>query len=206
MIRINLLKPEKKDLKEVSAVPLEEVKKAKKKLNIQQVSILGLIVVIALFFLTQRSGLNKERNLLRIVQEEKSKLQDVSAKLKKLRKQKETFERKINLINELRDHQSIAVNIMDEISKNIPEWVWITEITYRSKKLQLKGRSLSNNLIADYIANLETSPCFENVNLISSSQKTARNTQFMEYSLTANVVLQTKPVSTPKKATKKEKK
>lgn len=206
MIRINLLKPEKKDLKEVSAVPLEEVKKAKKKLNIQQVSILGLIVVIALFFLTQRSGLNKERNLLRIVQEEKSKLQDVSAKLKKLRKQKETFERKINLINELRDHQSIAVNIMDEISKNIPEWVWLTEITYRSKKLQLKGRALSNNLIADYIANLETSPCFENVNLISSSQKTARNNQFMEYSLTANVVLQTKPVSTPKKATKKEKK
>lgn len=206
MIRINLLKPEKKDLKEMSAVPLEEVKKAKKKLNIQQVSILGLIVVIALFFLTQRSGLNKERNLLRVVQEEKSKLQDVSAKLKKLRKQKETFERKINLINELRDHQSIAVNIMDEISKNIPEWVWITEITYRSKKLQLKGRSLSNNLIADYIANLETSPYFKNVNLISSSQKTARNTQFMEYSLTANVVLQTKPVSTPKKATKKEKK
>lgn len=206
MIRINLLKPEKKDLKEVPAAPSEEVKKAKKKLNIQQVAILGLIVVLALFFLTQRTALNKERNLLRIVQEEKSKLQDVSAKLKKLRNQKETFERKINLINELRDHQSVAVNIMDEISKNIPEWVWLTEITYRSKKLQLKGRALSNNLIADYIASLEASPYFENVNLISSSQKATRNNQFMEYSLTANVVLQTTPVSTPKKATKKEKK
>lgn len=206
MIRINLLKPEKKDLKEVPAVPLEEVKKAKKKLNIQQVAILGLIVLLALFFLTQRSALNKERNLLRIVQEEKSKLQDVSTKLKKLRSQKETFERKINLINELKDHQSVAVNIMDEISKNIPEWVWLTEITYRSKKLQLKGRALSNNLIADYIANLEANPYFENVNLISSSQKATRNNQFMEYSLTANVILQTKPVSTPTTATKKVKK
>ena len=99
MIRINLLKPEKKELKEVPAVPTEEVKKAKKKLNIQQLAILGLIVVLALFFLTQRSALNKERNFLRIAQEEKSKLQDVSAKLNKLRKQKETFERKINLIS-----------------------------------------------------------------------------------------------------------
>jgi len=206
MIRINLLKPEKKELKEVPAFPTEEFKKAKKKLSIQQLAILGLIVVLALFFLTQRNALNKERNLLRIVQDEKSKLQDVSAKLNKLRKQKETFEMKINLISELRDHQSVAVNIMDELSKNIPEWVWLTEITYRAKKIQLTGRALSNNLIADYIANLEGSPYFENVNLISSSQKATRNNQFMEYSLTANVVLETKPVSIPKTATKKEKK
>jgi type IV pilus assembly protein PilN len=206
MIRINLLKPEKKELKEVPAVPTEEVKKAKKKLNIQQVAILGLIVVLALFFITQRNSLNKERNLLKIAQEEKSKLQDVSVKLKKLRKQKETFETKINLINELRDHQAVAVNIMDELSKSIPEWVWLTEITYRAQKIQLKGRALSNNLIADYIANLEACPYFENVNLISSSQKSTRNNQFMEYSLTVNVVLPTKPSPLSKTTAKKEKK
>lgn len=206
MIRINLLKPEKKELKDIPAVPTEEVKRAKKKLSIQQIAILGLIVVIAVFFLTQRNAVNKERNLLRIAQDEKSKLQDVSAKLTKLKRQKETFERKINLISELRDHQAVAVDIVDELSKNIPEWVWLTEITYRSKRVQLKGRALSNNLVADYIANLEASPHFENVNLISSSQKTARGSQFMEYSLTANVVLPTPPVSTPIKATKKEKK
>jgi len=93
---------------------------------------------------------------------------------------------------------------MDELSKNIPEWVWLTEITYRAQKIQLKGRALSNNLIADYIANLEASPYFNNVNLISSSQKTTRNSQFMEYSLTATVVLETKPVPTPNTTTKKE--
>ncbi len=206
MIRINLLKPEKKDLKEVSAVPIEEVKKAKKQLNVQQLSLLGLIVVLALFFITQRNSLKKENNLLRISQEEKNKLQDVSTKLKKLRRQKETFERKLNLINELKDHQAVAVNIMGELSKNIPEWVWLTEITYRSKKVQLKGRALSNNLIADYIANLENSKYFEKVNLISSSLKSTRNNQFLEYSLTANVVLPTTPAATPKKATKKVKK
>jgi type IV pilus assembly protein PilN len=206
MIRINLLKPEKKELKEVPAVPTEEVKKAKKRLNIQQVAILGLIVVLALFFITQRSAINKERNFLKIAQGEKSKLQDVLAKLQKLRKQKETFETKINLINELRNHQAVAVNIMDELSKNIPEWVWLTEITYRAQKIQLKGRALSNNLIADYIANLEASPYFENVNLIGSSQKSTRNNQFMEYSLTANVVFQTEPSPASKTTTEKEKK
>ncbi|UCC39139.1 MAG: PilN domain-containing protein [Candidatus Aminicenantes bacterium] len=206
MIRINLLKPEKKELKEVSAVPVEEVKKAKKQLSIQQLAILGLIVILALYFITQRNALKKESNLLRIAKEEKSKLQNVSAKLKKLRKQKETFERKINLINELRDHQSAAVNIMDELSKSLPEWVWLTEITYRSKRVQLKGRALSNNLIADYIANLEASPHFENVNLISSSQKATRSNQFMEYSLTANFILPKPPASTPEKTTKKVKK
>ena len=34
--------------------------------------------------------------------------------------------------------------------------------------IQIKGNALSNNLIADYIYNLESSPHFANVNLISS--------------------------------------
>ena len=95
---------------------------------------------------------------------------------------------------------------MDELSKAIPEWVWLTEVTYRTKKVQLKGRALSNNLIADYIANLENSKYFEKVNLISSSLKSTRNNQFLEYSLTASVILPTSPAATPKKATKKVKK
>ena len=63
---------------------------------------------------------------------------------------------------------------MDELSKRLPDWVWLNEVAYDSKNIQIRGNALSNNLIADYISNLENSPYFESVNLISSTQKTAQ--------------------------------
>ncbi|MFW6160032.1 MAG: PilN domain-containing protein, partial [Acidobacteriota bacterium] len=50
------------------------------------------------------------------------------------------------------------------------------------------GRALSNNLIADYIFNLEESPYFQNIELISSTQRRERNDQFLEFALTLNYI------------------
>ncbi len=95
---------------------------------------------------------------------------------------------KIGLINQLKSQQDMAVRIMDELSRSLPDWVWLNEIGYDAKNIQIRGNALSNNLVADLIANLENSPYFESVNLISSTQKTARNDQYLEFSLTAAVV------------------
>lgn len=188
MIRINLLKPEKKELKETPAIPIPEAKVQKK---IPAFSLILLLLIIAVFalFLFQKRVINKEKNLLREAQEEKKQLQDVLVKLDKLEEQKRIFEKKIDLINQLKSFQEVAVKIMDELSKNIPEWVWLTETTYNNQAVKIKGNALSNNLIADYIFNLENSPYFSNVNLISSTQKRTKNNQYLEFSLTTQYVL-----------------
>lgn len=188
MIRINLLKPEKKELKKTLAFPTPEIKK-EKKIPFYSLILLLIVVALAALFFFQRSAINKEKNLLRKAQEEKNQLQDVLVKLEKLEQQKSLFQRKINLINQLKAHQEVAVTIMDELSKNIPGWVWLSEATYKNQAVKIKGKALSNNLIADYIFNLENSPYFFNVNLISSAQKTVKNNQFLEFSLTAQYVL-----------------
>ncbi len=188
MIRINLLKPEKKELKEIPGIPTPEVKK-ERKVPLYSLIFLLLIVVIAFLFISQRNALHKEKKLLKIAQEEKAQLQDVLVKLDKLEKQRTIFLRKINLIKQLKAHQEVAVTIMDELSKNIPDWVWLTEVNYKQQTIEIKGRALSNNLIADYIFNLENSPYLYNVNLLSSTQKTIQNNQFLEFVLTAQYVL-----------------
>ena len=77
---------------------------------------------------------------------------------------------------------------MDELSKTLPEWVWLNGVSFDSKNVQILGNALSNNLVADFIASLEDSPYFEGVNLISSTQRTQGNDQYLEFSLTAGVV------------------
>jgi len=183
MIRINLLKPEAKEL------PVEAVKREIKPPKIGLIYILS-IVALAAFFFYQRSAISKERNGLELAQEERNKFKDVLVKLDKVEKQKRLFEKKINLIKQLKPRQQVAVTIMDELSKHIPYWIWLTETTYDKQMVHIKGKAISNNLIADYIYSLETSPYFHNVNLISSTQRRVRDSQYLEFALTARYVLQ----------------
>jgi len=183
MIRINLLKPEAKEL------PAEEVRREIKPPKMSLIYLLVVFAAAALFFY-QNSAKNKEKNLLEAAQVEKNKLSAVLGKLEEAQKLKSLFERKINLINQLKPQQHVAVRIMDELSKHIPYYVWLSEATFNKETIHVKGRALSNNLIADYIYSLETSPYFFNVNLLSSTQKTVRDNQYLEFAINASYVAQ----------------
>ncbi|MBM3284958.1 MAG: PilN domain-containing protein, partial [Candidatus Aminicenantes bacterium] len=156
----------------------------------------------------QKRMIDQEKNRLAVAQAERTKLQYVTAKLEELEKQKAVFERKINLIRQLKAQQDTAVKILDELSRRLPEWVWLTELSFQGQSISLRGNAISNNLIADYIYNLQNCRHFSNVNLIASTQKTSRNTQFLEFSMTLNYVLPAaaQPPEKPAKATPQPKK
>jgi Tfp pilus assembly protein PilN len=187
MIRINLLKPETKEVREAPAEGMPEFK-TKKRPRVGNLIFLLLIIALAGLYFYQKKAMDEEQQLLSQAQEEKSKLQYVSAKLMELQKQKESHDKKIALINLLKSQRDLAVRIMDQLSRVLPEWVWLNEVTFGAKSVQIRGNALSNNLIADYISSLENSPYFEGVNLISSTQRTQGNDQYLEFSLTTGVV------------------
>jgi Tfp pilus assembly protein PilN len=181
MIRINLLKPEAKEL------PADEARREIRPPKMSLIYLLVIFAAAALFFY-QRSAFNKEGGLLEDAQAEKNKLSAVLGKLEEAQELKGLFERKISLINQIKPRQQVAVRIMDELSKHIPFYVWLSEATYDKQKIHIKGRALSNNLIADYIYSLETSPYFFNVNLLSSTQRTTRDNRYLEFALNATYV------------------
>jgi type IV pilus assembly protein PilN len=185
MIRINLLKPEKKEIREEPLGLAPEIKE-KRRTPIASLLILIAIVAVAALYFLQDKAIKTEKDLLTAAQEEKKQLQYVLAALEKLEEQKATLERKINLINYLKARQEIAVRTMEELSKNIPGWVWLTETSYDAQEITIKGRALSNNLIADYVYNLENSPHLSNVKIESINQRSQQTTTpFLEFSLTA---------------------
>lgn len=187
MIRINLLKPERKEIRETPVAPTPEFKEKGRQPFAAVIVLLALVAIVVLFFY-QKNALTRENNLLREAQAEKKNLQDVVAKLDELERQKNLFERKISVITQLQSRQENAVIIMDELSRHLPNWLWLTELSFSAQQIQIKGRAVTNNLIADYIFNLEESDYFRNVNLISSTQRRVRNNQYLEFSLTATFV------------------
>ncbi len=184
MIRINLLKPEKKEIGEEPARLAPEISEKRRTPLASLIILLAIVAVGALYYM-QDKAIKEEKSLLNVAQEEKKQLQYVTAALEELERQKSTLQRKINLINSLKARQEIAVRTMDELSKNIPGWVWLTETSYTAQELSIKGRALSNNLIADYVYSLENSPYLSDVKIISIAQRSTQSNQFLEFTLTA---------------------
>ncbi|MBA7619298.1 hypothetical protein ES703_26636 [subsurface metagenome] len=184
MIRINLLKEEPK----VPTAP-KEAEGVKERKPFPMTSLLGLffVIAVAVGFL-QFNALKKEKTLLDAEQEKKNKLRDVTSKLQTVRDQQVLIVRKISLINLLKSQQGVAVNIMDELSKHIPYWLWLTEVNFSKQQVQIRGRAVDNNLIADYIYSLETSPYFQNVNLRSSTRRQGRGNEYFDFALNATYI------------------
>jgi type IV pilus assembly protein PilN len=188
MIRINLFRPERKDipLPTLADMPTKEsTVEAPRKSSTPSLILLLMVVAVAAVTLTLQRSMAREQRLLRLAEDDKRKLMNVLTKLEQLEFQKSVVERKISLINLLKAQREIAVRIMDEMSKGLPEWVWLSEVSYENQLLRIKGRAISNTLIAEYIANLEKSDILGQVNLIEITQRTQRNEQFLEFILTA---------------------
>jgi Tfp pilus assembly protein PilN len=201
MIRINLLKPEKKE-----GVVLEKMEKEKSPATMPLFFFSVVVIAIVLLFF-QKSSFKRENNFMQTAQEEKNKLKEVEVKLDRVEKQVSTIIKKIDLINQLKLNQDTAVRIMDELSKNIPSWISLTETNFDGKVVRLKGKARTNKLIADYLYNLDKIPYFRNVNLVSSIQRVIQNNKFYEFSMNATYVPPSKPKPEPptKKETKKVK-
>ena len=147
MIRINLLKPGQKDFKEApDASPAMEFKEKKSQPLFALVPLVALLAVAGLFFY-QKGEIGKEQTLLAKAQEEKRSLQDVVTKLEEIQLQRELLQRKIDLIVRLQAEQPSAVIILDELSRKLPEWVWLTEATFDGDIVILKGRTVNNTLL-----------------------------------------------------------
>jgi Tfp pilus assembly protein PilN len=199
MIRVNLVKSEKKEVEE-TLLPEEHAPKEKKKAPLGNLLIALTVVVVGALAYVQKTALDTERALLEEARAEKLKLQPVGAKLDLVEQQKAFLEKKIGLINGLKARQGGAVRIMEEISRDLPDWVWLTEANLRPQGLELKGRALSNIQISDFMRNLEKSGLYDSVGLVGSIQRTMGANSYLEFTLTAAVAAPAPPQAAAKGA------
>ena len=197
MIRINLLKPENKDIRETVVAAGISEEKGTKGSNIGNLIFLLLVIGLGLFYFFQQRAFDRENKLLAKARQEKSQLQYVEAKLEEQKRIRESLDRKITLIENLNAQRDLVPRLMDELSRRLPDWVWLSEVSYDSKGIQIKGRALSNNLISDFIDSLEASPQFMNVMLVSSAQRAGQGDQFQEFALRALIEKKPEPVPAP---------
>ncbi len=94
------------------------------------------------------------------LQREKQELQEVIDKVQELERQRSRLTEQIEIINQLKAQQHGPVRIMDEVSRALPDLVWLTRLSVHGSAVTIAGAAMDENAVANYITNLDESPFF----------------------------------------------
>jgi len=126
------------------------------------------------------SELNRVTQAKVTAQAELKRLEEVRKKAEAFKTQKELLERKINLITELKKKQAVPVHILDQVSRNLPEFMWLDSLTASSNAINIVGKATTYNAVSNLYDNLRASGQFSDVVL----GKTTEIAEGVSFSLT----------------------
>jgi type IV pilus assembly protein PilN len=187
MIRINLL-----------AVERGKSKKASRSLQISpahrvtigaSLILITTVLGIGWWFLSlrQRSA-QLDRDIAR-AEQEAVQLRSVLAQVQKFEARKAQLTQRVTLIEQLRRGQTTPVHVLDEVSKSLPERVWLNEMKQTGPDFFLQGFAVSLPSLSDFVSNLEGTKWFiKPVEILDSQVQTdAKTGDLVRFSLKATL-------------------
>lgn len=199
MIKINLLKPDKdqKPTKEVS----REIREEETERNISYpgiisavVVILGLIVFLIFSVNSRYNRVRKERDTKKA---ELSKMEKVLESLKKFEKINEMLTLKLDLISELRSQRKKTVKMMDHLSLNLPDKMWLRNLKFAGNSLDLNGSAISPNLVTDFLRKLEGAGEFYDPKELTEARRESSGLDIFNFSIKVRFRMPTRGVRGP---------
>jgi type IV pilus assembly protein PilN len=166
MIRINLLAVERPRSKKVRIFipPAHRVTIA------ASMILIATVLGIGWWFLSLRQqSMQIDRDII-TAEAEAAKLRSVLAQVQKFEARKAQLTQRVTLIEQLRRGQSAPVHVLDEISKSMPDRLWLTEVRQVGSDFTINGFAVSLPSLSDFVANLEGTKWFERPVEILDSQ------------------------------------
>lgn len=122
--------------------------------------VLAVVIALAYWFWNKRELKNREAVVAeRTVQAQK--LESIIKEVEQYQQRKDNLQQRIDLINQLKQNQKGPVRIMDQISRDLPDLVWLDSMDVTAGRITLAGRGLNANAIALFIENIKNDPYFE---------------------------------------------
>jgi type IV pilus assembly protein PilN len=124
----------------------------------------GLLLALAAFALTwyiYDSRVKAKDGEIRIAEAEVQRLETIIQEVEDFKLKKAELEHKIQVINQLKQNQRGPVRVMDQISRALPELLWLDSMSLAGNGISLSGQAFNTNAVAAFIDNLDRVPDFE---------------------------------------------
>lgn len=192
MIRINLLAVERERSKRGALIPAAH-----------RVTIAAslILVVTALtigwwFWSLRQSSIRVDEEISR-AELETQQLRSVLAQVQKFESRKAQLQQRVSLIEQLRRGQSGPVHMLDELSRAVPDRLWLTEMQQKGDDFTISGMTTSLTGLSDFVTALEASSWFKKpIDIIDSQVQTdAKSGEMFKFSIKATFTNPEAPVA-----------
>ncbi len=197
MIRINLL-------------PARE---ARRRLVLRRQLQVAVVVVVAAIgggvwgYMAQNSNLEAHQQELQVSyeqaealklgvgEEEVKRLEEVIKEVQQFETKQAALDKKVGAIEDIKTTQRRPARLLADISRSLPEQVWLVSIKETATGIQISGKSFDHVGIAAFMENLERSPSFGNVELVESKSELLQGRQVLAFTVVARVTAVKKATS-----------
>lgn len=170
MIRINLLNPEREQPKRRKKA-VSSFDASGQKVAVMATLLLALAGVgVAWWYWSLDQESTRLADLVANAQQESQRLKATIAQVERFEAQRAQLQMRVTLIEQLRRGQSGPVHMLDEISRSLPEQLWLTQIEEKGGALTIEGRCIAYTSLSDLVGNLERSGWFKRPVEIVDSQ------------------------------------
>jgi Tfp pilus assembly protein PilN len=153
---------------------------------------LGLVLAMAASYVwvTREQGVLERK--LQQANTENRRLADVKAKYEASKRKADMFERRVKIIDDLKEAQKGPVNLLaDTVNKT--DAVWLDAMTTDGKSLNFTGMALSADAVADLMSNLRKTGAFKTVEIKETSQDASvKELQAFKFELICEIGLSNK--------------
>lgn len=100
-------------------------------------------------------------------------LTSVLAKVTEFETRKAQLQQRVTLIEQLRKGQAAPARVLDQISRSVPDRLWLSEMSQAGSDFTLVGFATSMTALSDFVAAIESTTWFKRPVEIIDSQVTA---------------------------------
>jgi type IV pilus assembly protein PilN len=130
------------------------------------------IVIGGGWWLLVKNRLSERKDQVAAKTVEAQRLESIIKEVEEYQRRKDNLQKRIDLINQLKLNQKGPVKIMDRVSQDLPDLVWLDKMTMSGGLITLNGRGLNPNAIANFVEAIKKDPLFEEPDLSSMNQVT----------------------------------
>ena len=165
-------------------------------------SLIMITMLLGILFANSRVLAEREKESQERIAEadrEIANLKQIIGKINELKEKKTKLQEKIEMIIKLQEENIGPVRVLDELSLKLPSTkIWLESITLSGNRMQLEGKSLENQEVANFMKQLETSMFFTKVELQRVQKDTSvGRIPVLKFGLVTDVILAGKQATEP---------
>jgi len=103
-------------------------------------------------------------------QQEVTRINSILTEVKQFEQRQQLLQQRVTLIQQLRRGQGVPVQLLDHVSRSLPDTLWLTSLEESGSTVTIEGRSTTLIALSDFVGNLGSSDVLKKPIEIVNSQ------------------------------------